>query len=113
MTLENNGGGGTRCSHWEEDSFPKSTGSSELMTGFFEANVAQPISKVSIASLDDIFDAYIVDYSQADPYPVPAGGAEESSTLVHKIWTPKTTFSLDGMVDDFEELKEAMIEKKK
>lgn len=111
--LENNGGPGNKCGHWEEDSFPKTTGSSELMTGYFEANVAQPISKVSIASFDDIFDEYIVDYSQADPYPVPAGGATEESPLAHKIWTPKTTFSLDGMIGDIKELKEAMIEKKK
>jgi len=44
LKVENDGGGGTRCSHWEEDSFPKSTGSSELMTGFFESGSAQSLS---------------------------------------------------------------------
>lgn len=50
-----------------------------------------------------------MNYFQADPYSVSAGVAtpDKSSTNTHKIWTQKTTFSLDGMVDDINKLKKA------
>jgi hypothetical protein len=67
LLLENNGGRGTSCSHWEEDSF-KTAESSELMTGFFEENLYQPLSLVTIAALDDI-GGYTVDYCAADIWP--------------------------------------------
>jgi hypothetical protein len=67
LTLENNGGGGTVCSHWEEDIFKTST-SSELMTGFFESDLGQPISRVSCGALEDL-GFYTVDYCQCDAWP--------------------------------------------
>jgi len=67
LFLENQGSVGTACSHWEEDSF-KTNKSSELMTGFFEANLYQPLSLVTIAALDDI-EGYTVDYCAADIFP--------------------------------------------
>jgi Leishmanolysin len=53
LFLENGGGGGTACAHWEGDSFSTAT-SSELMTGWFEAWKYQPISKVTVGALDDL-----------------------------------------------------------
>ena len=65
--MENNGGPGTACGHWEEDVF-RFGESSELMTGFFEANLLQPISIATVAALDDL-GGYEVDYCGADVWP--------------------------------------------
>jgi hypothetical protein len=66
VLLENQGGEGTARSHWRETTFD-----SEVMTGFSEqVGVAQPLSRVTIGSMEDI--GYTVDYSQADPYTLPA-----------------------------------------
>lgn len=67
LVLENNGGPGTACGHWEEDIF-RTEESSELMTGFFEANLLQPISIATVAALEDI-GGYEVDYCGADVWP--------------------------------------------
>ena len=84
LKLENVGGGGTACGHWEENSFA-STSSSELMTGFFEENLFQPLSLVTVAALDDL-GAYQVDYCGADIWPA------ETSTLqkFDVMWTSVT-----------------------
>jgi len=83
--------GGQRCYHWEEEMFPKEiTGASELMTGKFEANVSQPITIVTLAALDDVFEEYVIDYSKADPYPV---GNNRNGYV--KVNVPKHTFILD------------------
>jgi len=63
-----NGNEGGECGHWEEDNFPKSSGSSELMTGRFESGYAQPITRVTIAALQEAYE-YLVDYSAADRFP--------------------------------------------
>lgn len=100
LRLENDGGGGTACSHWEEDDFPKTTGSSELMTGYFEANVGQPITRVTIAALDESFTDYQVDYSQADPFPI-LGGLNTTAVEPGKwnVLRPTESFSLEGRMD--------------
>jgi hypothetical protein len=67
LFLENNGGGGTACYHWEEDIFKTST-SSELMTGYIEQDLGQPISRVSCGALEDL-GFYTVDYCQCDAWP--------------------------------------------
>lgn len=66
LFLENNGGAGTACGHWEEGSFREGD-SSELMTGFFEDNLFQPISRVTVAAVEDL--GYEVDYCGADIWP--------------------------------------------
>ena len=71
LYMEKEGGGGTACSHWEEDIFKTST-SSELMTGWSEAGLYQPVSNVAVASLEDLGIGFVVDYTQSDPRPVPA-----------------------------------------
>ena len=73
LKLENFGGSGTACGHWDEDSFATTT-SSELMTGYFEESLFQPLSLVTVAALDDL-GVYQVDYCAADIWPA------DSSTL--------------------------------
>ena len=43
--------------------------SSELITGNFDTDKSHPISKVSIAALNDTFLDYVVNYDEAYPWP--------------------------------------------
>jgi hypothetical protein len=100
LKLENDGGDGTRCGHWEEDNFPKiTTGSSELMTGYFEAGIGQPITRVTLAALDESFSDYQIDYSQADPYPIIAGVDVGMNPGKWKVLVPSESFTLEGRID--------------
>jgi len=95
------GNEGGECGHWEEDSFPKSSGSSELMTGLFESGLAQPITRVTIAALDEAYNDYVVDYSVADPFPFRASfahGARGRSELKSKVYYPDTTFTIGDIL---------------
>eukprot|EP00588_Corethron_pennatum_P000365 CAMPEP_0194285316 /NCGR_PEP_ID=MMETSP0169-20130528/29912_1 /TAXON_ID=218684 /ORGANISM="Corethron pennatum, Strain L29A3" /LENGTH=444 /DNA_ID=CAMNT_0039031409 /DNA_START=23 /DNA_END=1357 /DNA_ORIENTATION=+ len=94
LRVEDDGGGGTECSHWEEDSFPKVTGSSELMTGVFEQGFAQPITRVTIAALDEAFDDFVVDYSVADAFPFPQFLAYGEPS---NVYYPDTNFTTSGI----------------
>lgn len=102
LQVENgNPGDGQICGHWEESSFPRSTGSSELMTGNFESNLFQPITRVTIAALDEAYSDYVVDYSVADPYP--ATGTLTTTGLLadgsgHKIYKPDSNFTLEEIL---------------
>ncbi len=58
------GGGGTRDSHWRESVFDN-----ELMTGFLNAG-ANPLSVVTVESFADI--GYVIDPTGADSYTLPA-----------------------------------------
>jgi len=64
LPVENHGGAGTRNSHWRETVF-----GNELMTGFLSGD-AQPLSRLTIASLADL--GYEVDFSAADPFILPS-----------------------------------------
>jgi hypothetical protein len=75
VPVENIGGPGTADAHWRESVF-----GNELMTGFLNGGVANPLSIVTVASLGD--EAYLVNYAAADPYahtfsapPAPRPGA--------------------------------------
>ena len=59
--VENTGGRGTKCGHWREAVFKN-----ELMTGWHENSGDQPLSVVTIGSLEDL--GYHVDYYEADPF---------------------------------------------
>src|SRR5436190_10349082 len=63
VPVENRGGQGTRDSHWRETVF-----GAELMTGFV-ANPPNPMSRMTIASLQDL--GYVVDLKAAEAYPLP------------------------------------------
>jgi Leishmanolysin/Bacterial Ig-like domain (group 1)/Bacterial Ig-like domain (group 2) len=60
-------GEGTRNSHWRESVF-----SNELMTGFLDVGITNPLSAITIASLAD--QGYSVDLSQAEEYTLSTAG---------------------------------------
>ena len=93
LRLENDGGGGTKCKHWDEDSFAID-GSSELMTGGFEAGLYQPISRMTVAALDDLGVYGPLNYAAADPYPATRRKLEEGPGF--EVLTPTESFTLDG-----------------
>ena len=93
LRLENDGGGGTKCKHWDEDSFAVA-GSSELMTGGFEAGLYQPISRMTVAALDDLGVYGPLNYDAADPYPATRRKLEEGPGF--EVLTPTESFTLDG-----------------
>jgi len=64
VPLENTGGQGTAGAHWREANFD-----AELMTGFINPDSELPLSRVTLASLEDI--GYEVDRSAADPFELP------------------------------------------
>lgn len=102
LRLENNGGGGTVCSHFEESNFNTAT-SSELMTGWFEANLGQPISRVTVAALDDLNSYGRLNYNAADPWPAPASGRRAQGNKKGRTWDilhPKSTFYLPDLMGD-------------
>jgi hypothetical protein len=65
VPVENTGGSGTRDSHWRETTFGR-----ELMTGFYNSGVLNPLSRVTIGSLEDL--GYQVNYNAADAYSITA-----------------------------------------
>jgi hypothetical protein len=65
VPIEDGGGAGTRCGHWDEEIFDN-----ELMTGFLNSQVSNPLSKLTIGSLADL--GYQVNYANASSYSIPA-----------------------------------------
>ena len=63
VPVENTGGGGTRDSHWREMVFRN-----ELMSGFI-AGAGNPLSRLTVASLQDI--GYTVNMKAAEAYTLP------------------------------------------
>lgn len=62
VPVENNqGGAGTRNSHWREGVLDR-----ELMTGFYDGGVANPLSIITVQSLRDL--GYTVDNAGADSF---------------------------------------------
>jgi len=68
VPVENTGGGGTQDSHWRESLF-----SIELMTGWINYGVSNPLSRVTAASLADI--GYSVNMGAADSFAAMAPSA--------------------------------------
>jgi hypothetical protein len=54
-------GGGTVDAHWREPTFGP-----ELMTGYLNSGVANPLSVLSVAAMEDL--GYVVAYAAANPY---------------------------------------------
>ncbi|QDU07870.1 choice-of-anchor Q domain-containing protein [Gimesia aquarii] len=65
IPVANTGGPGTFGSHWRESDL-----TNELMTGFLNSGVANPISTITIGSLADL--GYVVDLNAADTFPLQA-----------------------------------------
>jgi len=68
VPVENVGGPGTINTHWRESVFDN-----ELMTGAANFGVANPLSRLTVASLGDL--GYAVNLEAADPYTPPSAGA--------------------------------------
>lgn len=69
VPVENQGGAGTRGAHWRETTFK-----TELMTGYLNSGVKNPLSRISVGSLQDM--GYAVNYAAADTYTVPTAAAQ-------------------------------------
>ncbi len=66
--VENGGGGGTKCAHWDEETFDN-----ELMTGFLggtSSSTYNPISRMTVGSLKDL--GYQVNKNPANTYSIPS-----------------------------------------
>lgn len=65
VPVENQGGAGTRDSHWRERVF-----ANELMTGYVSRpGMPNPLSRLTIASLADL--GYVVDFGAAEAFALP------------------------------------------
>lgn len=71
VPVANTGEAGTRDSHWRESVF-----GNEIMTGFINAG-ANPISRVTIGSMQDL--GYVVNLDAAEPYSLPSPAAAVGS----------------------------------
>lgn len=69
VPVENQGGPGTAGGHWRESTFK-----TELMTGYLNSGVFNPLSRMSVGSLQDM--GYAVNYGAADAYRIPSVGAQ-------------------------------------
>ena len=65
VPVENQGGQGTAGGHWRETTFK-----TELMTGYLNSGVFNPLSRMSVGTLQDM--GYQVNYAVADAYKVPS-----------------------------------------
>ncbi len=61
IPVENTGGPGTADGHWRETVFK-----AELMTGYYNGGMTNPLSLVSVASMGDL--GYTVNYAASDNY---------------------------------------------
>jgi Leishmanolysin len=63
VPLDQTGGVGTRCGHWDESCLP-----TELMSGVLEdsSGAAPLLSRITVAAMEDL--GYAVNYTSADPY---------------------------------------------
>jgi len=61
VPLETSGGAGTANSHWSEAIFDR-----EIMTGYAEASGNMPLSRLTVAALQDL--GYSVDYSKSEQF---------------------------------------------
>ncbi|MEW4490607.1 proprotein convertase P-domain-containing protein [Thalassoglobus sp. JC818] len=92
VPVENAGGAGTRDAHWRESIF-----GTELMTGYLNSGVSNPISSVTVASLADM--GYEVNMAAADFYTLP--GSLTSTTTENGTATGSDSKSLHD--DDHED----------
>lgn len=65
VPVEQDGGGGTRCGHWDEETF-----GNLLMTGFLNSNSSNPLGIMEPGTLEDM--GYTVNKGAADAYSLPA-----------------------------------------
>jgi hypothetical protein len=74
VPVENTGGEGTRDGHWRESVFAR-----ELLTGFYNGGVANPLSAVTATSMRDL--GYVVNDARSDAFQLaPAMGSLAAGT---------------------------------
>jgi Leishmanolysin/Viral BACON domain len=96
--VEDGGGPGTMCAHWDEETLDN-----ELMTGFLNPGV-NPLSRLTIASLEDI--GYEVNKSKADAYPSSLSATGVASKTGWEMYTPLVrSVKSNGKVIFFNETK--------
>lgn len=78
VPVENTGGPGTRNGHWRETVLI-----TELMTGYQNVGVTEPLSAITIRSLADL--GYEVDPALADPYRLPSAAAAQALEATPRI----------------------------
>lgn len=93
IRVENTGGPGTADGHWRESVFR-----TELMTGYLDSGVLNPLSAMSIMSLADL--GFAVSTATADPYTLPAGALRASESAVPPMAFRETLVSPSFIVDD-------------
>jgi len=89
VPVENDGGVGTQCGHWDEETF-----GTELMTGYL--NGGEALSILSVRSLEDL--GLTVDPDAADGYVLPSAGALRTQGLFD-IAGAETVLAPLGTVD--------------
>lgn len=91
------------CGHWDESSFPTTFGASELMTPMFEVGLRQPISRVTLAALDEGATDYVIDYNAADSFSqfnsVSGDKTSEQANGLFEVLVPTSSFSLEGKME--------------
>ncbi|CAM4082012.1 leishmanolysin-related zinc metalloendopeptidase [Deinococcus marmoris] len=75
VPVENQGGPGTAGGHWRETTFK-----TELMTGYLNSGVFNPLSRLSVGTLQDM--GYAVNYGAADAYRIPSLGGQGVDELL-------------------------------
>ncbi len=106
VPLEEGGGGGTKCSHIDEDIFD-----AELMTGYIEnAATPMPLSLLTIEMLEDL--GYSVADSEADAFTLPALQAQTvedasertvnhlSDSMWEEVLLPKAIVGPNGQLQE-------------
>lgn len=85
VPVENSGGAGTQGAHWRESILQ-----TELMTGFLNSGVPNPLSRITVASMADM--GYSVNMAAADPYTRPfstivSGGQSSGGSSVPSMYS--------------------------
>ncbi|MCY4420407.1 MAG: fibronectin type III domain-containing protein, partial [Gammaproteobacteria bacterium] len=96
------GGAGTRDGHWRQSVF----GPNELMEGFLSPGAAtrDPLSAITIQSLDDL--GYTVDVSQADAYTLPSpAAAKVAIASEHQIPINCIIIEPIGEIDEYKQIE--------
>lgn len=114
LLITNDGGEGSICSHWEDDSFRNTGGWSELMTPFFDADKEQLVTTVTVGAFADL--GYEVNYAVADDIPYTTSSSSESlaevSTKINILpehrMKPSASFSLEGIIASPKDIPESI-----
>lgn len=91
VPVENTGGQGTADAHWRESVF-----NNELMTGFLNSGVPNPISRVTVGQWQDL--GYQVNYNNAEPYSRQSGNS--AALQLGQVLRPAVSVSAPPVVQN-------------